>query len=85
MNQVNQPIQTALFKPRRVAVKLHYSEISAFCYCWVQYDRPCNFKVQRSEKDPQWLGIIFIVENVETADFLRALPDKFRNLEIIDL
>ncbi len=82
MNQVQQP---TLFKPRRVAVKLHYSEISAFCYCWVQYDRPCNFKVQRSEKDPQWLGIIFTVENVETADFLRALPERIRGTEIIDL
>lgn len=85
MNQGNQPIQPALFKPRRVAVKIHYSAMSQFCYLWTVYDRPCDYKVQRSEKDPQWLGIIFTVENVETADFLRALPDKFRNLEIIDL
>lgn len=85
MNQVNQPIQAALFKPRKVAVKLHYSELSAFCFYWVQFDRPCDFKVQRWKKDPQWLGIIFTVENTETADFLRGLPDKFRNLQIYDL
>lgn len=85
MSQGNQPTQPALFKPRKVAVKLHYSELNVFGFLWVQYDRPCDFKVQRWEKDPQWLGIIFTIENTETADFLRRLPDKFRNLQIYDL
>lgn len=85
MNQVNQPIQTALFKPRRVAVKLHYSAISQFCYMWVEYDRPCNFKVQRSKQNPEYLGICFNVDNTDTADLIRALPERIRGTEIIDL
>lgn len=40
MNQGNQPTQPALFKPRRVAVKIHYSAMSQFCYLWTVYDRP---------------------------------------------
>lgn len=85
MNQGQQPIQTALFKPRRVAVKLHYSAISQFCYMWVEYDRPCDFKVQRSKQNPEYLGICFNVENTETADLIRALPERIRGTEIIDL
>ena len=85
MNQGQQPIQTALFKPRRVAVKLHYSAISQFCYMWVEYDRPCDFKVQRSKQNPEYLGICFNVENTETADLIRALPERIRGAEIIDL
>ena len=85
MNQVNQPTQPALFKPRRVAVKLHYSAISQFCYMWVEYDRPCDFKVQRSKQNPEYLGICFNVENTDTADLIRALPERIRGTEIIDL
>ncbi len=85
MNQGQQPIQTALFKPRRVAVKLHYSAISQFCYMWVEYDRPCDFKVQRSKQNPEYLGVCFNVENTDTADLIRALPERIRGTEIIDL
>lgn len=85
MNQVNQPTQPALFKPRRVAVKLHYSAISQFCYMWVEYDRPCDFKVQRSKQNPEYLGICFNIENTDTADLIRALPERIRGTEIIDL
>ena len=85
MDQGQQPIQTALFKPRRVAVKLHYSAISQFCCMWVEYDRPCDFKVQRSKQNPEYLGICFNVENTDTADLIRALPERIRGTEIIDL
>lgn len=85
MNQVNQPTQQALFKPRRVAVKIHYSAMSQFCYMWVEYDRPCDFKVQRSKQNPEYLGICFNVENTDTADLIRALPERIRGTEIIDL
>ena len=85
MNQVNQPTQQALFKPRKVAVKLHYSAISQFCYMWVEYDRPCDYKVQRSKQNPEYLGVCFNVENTETADLIRALPERIRGTEIIDL
>ena len=85
MNQVNQPTQPALFKTRRVAVKLHYSAISQFCYMWVEYDRPCDYKVQRSKQNPEYLGVCFNVENTETADLIRALPERIRGTEIIDL
>ena len=82
MNQVNQP---ALFKPRRVAVKIHYSAMSQFCYLWTVYDRPCDFKVQRSKQNPEYLGVCFNVESTETADLIRALPERIRGTEIIDL
>lgn len=85
MSQGQQPTQQALFKPRRVAVKLHYSAISQFCYMWVEYDRPCDFKVQRSKQSPEYLGICFNVENTDTADLIRALPERIRGTEIIDL
>ena len=85
MSQNNQPTQPALFKPRRVAVKLHYSAISQFCYMWVEYDRPCDFNVQRSKQNPEYLGVCFNVENTDTADLIRALPERIRGTEIIDL
>lgn len=85
MNQGNQLTQQALFKPRRVAVKIHYSAMSQFCYLWTVYDRPCDFKVQRSKQNPEYLGVCFNVENTETADLIRALPERIRGTEIIDL
>lgn len=72
-------------KIRRVAVKLHYSCLGQFIILWVLYERPFDFKVQRSEQNPEYLGICFNVENNDTVDLLRALPDKFRGTEIIDL
>lgn len=82
---MQQPTQQPLFKPRRVAAKLHYSAISQFCYMWVEYDRPCDFKVQRSKQNPEYLGVCFNVENTDTADLIRALPERIRGTEIIDL
>ena len=80
-----QDYQQQLFKPRIVAVKIHYSAMSQFCYLWAVYDRPCDFKVQRSKHNPEYLGVCFNVENNDTADLIRALPDKIRGAEIIDL
>lgn len=77
--------QQALFKPRRVAVKLHYSAISQFCYLWVQNDRPCDFSVQRSKQNPEYLGICFNVENDDTVELLKDLPERIRGTEIFEL
>ena len=41
-----------LFKPRRVAAKIHYSMISQFMFVWIKYSRPCDLKVQRSQQNP---------------------------------
>ncbi|MBU3808341.1 MAG: hypothetical protein H9802_07980 [Candidatus Phocaeicola faecipullorum] len=59
--------------------------MNQFCYLWTVYDRPCDFKVQRSKQNPEYLGVCFNVENTETADLIRALPERIRGTEIIDL
>lgn len=82
---MNQPTQTSFLSYRRIAIKLHYSAISQFCYYWVNEDRPFDFKVQRSKQSPEYLGICLNVENVETVDFLRKLPELIRGVEIIDI
>lgn len=74
----------SLFKPRRVAAKLYYSMISQFMYVWVKNNRPCNVSVQRSEKDPDYLGICFNVENNDTLAMMQELKKDLR-IEIIDL
>ena len=61
-----------LFKPRRVAVPLHYSMINQFMLLWVKWNRPCDLRVQRSERDRETVGICFNVENDDTADMMRA-------------
>ena len=33
-----------LFRPRRVAAKIHYSMISQFMFIWVKWNRPCDLK-----------------------------------------
>lgn len=76
--------QTNLFKPRRVAARLHYSMISQFMYIWVKFGRPCDLNVQRSRKEPETIGVCFNVENNETTDMMRDLI-KTMNIEIIDL
>ena len=74
----------SLFKPRRVAAKLHYSMISQFMYIWVKFGRPCDLKVQRSQQNPEYLGICFNVENNDTTDMMRELERDLK-IEIIDL
>ena len=86
MNQNQQTTaQQALFKPRRVAVKLHYTAINQFCYMWVEHDRPFDFHVKESSRNRELLGICFDVANFETVDFLKELPDNIRGVEIIDI
>ena len=73
-----------LFKPRRVAAKLHYSMISQFMYIWVKFGRPCDLSVKRSQKDTETIGVCFNVENTETTDMMRDLIKTMR-IEIVDL
>lgn len=73
-----------LFKPRRVAVKIHYSMISQFMYVWVKWNRPCDLSVQRSKENPVWLGVCFNVENNDTLDMMEEVRKSLKT-EIIDL
>ena len=73
-----------LFKPRRVAAKVHYSAINQFMFVWIKHSRPCDLKVQRSKQNPEYLGICFNVENTGTADMMRELERDLK-IEIIDL
>ena len=74
----------ALFKPRRVAVKLHGSLLAQFVYLWSTYERPTDFKVQRSEKSPEFIGVIFNVENDATLDMMTDIKNELR-AQIVDL
>lgn len=74
----------SLFKPRRVAAKLHYSIINQFMYIWVKWSRPCDLKIQRSKQSPELLGICFNVENNDTSDMMKDVI-KTLNVEILDL
>lgn len=73
-----------LFKPRRVAVKIHYSAISQFMFLWVKWNRHCDLSVQRSKENPVWLGVCFNVENNDTLDMMEDLKRSLKT-EIIDL
>lgn len=73
-----------LFKPRRVAVKIHYSMISQFMYVWVKWNRPCDLSVQCSRENPVWLGVCFNVENNDTLDMMEDVRKSLKT-EIIDL
>lgn len=73
-----------LFRPRRVAAKVHYSMISQFMFIWVKWNRPCDLKVQRSQQNPELLGICFDIENNDTLDMIRELKRDLK-IEIIDL
>lgn len=73
-----------LFKPRRVAAKIHYSMISQFMYVWVKWNRPCDLSVQRSKENPVWLGVCFNVENNDTLDMMEDVRKSLKT-EIIDL
>ena len=64
--------------------KIHYSMISQFMFIWVKWNRPCDLKVQRSQQNPELLGICFDVENNDTADMIRELKRDLK-IEIIDL
>ena len=70
--------QANLFKPRKVVVKLHYSMINQFAFLWVKNDRPCNFEVIRSKKDPEFVGVRFLVENSETTDLIADVRNNLR-------
>lgn len=80
-----QATQQQVVKPRRVALKLHHSCLGQFVILWSMYDRPCDFNVQKSKQSPEFLGICFNVENNDTVDLLRAVPEEIRGTEIIDL
>ena len=73
-----------LFKPRRVAVKIHYSMISQFMYVCVKWNRPCDLSVQRSKENAVWLGVCFNVENNDTLDMMEDVRKSLKT-EIIDL
>ena len=73
-----------LFKPRRVAAKIHYSMISQFMYVWVKWNRPCDLSVQRSTKSTEFLGVCFNVENNDTLDMMEDLKKSLK-IEIVDL
>lgn len=73
-----------LFKPRRVAAKVHYSIISQFMFVWIKHSRPCDLKVQRSKQSPEYLGICFDVENTETTDMMRELERDLK-ITIMDI
>lgn len=73
-----------LFRPRRVAAKLHYSMINQFMYVWVKWNRPCDLRVQRSGRNPELLGVCFSVENNGTLDMMSELANTLR-IEIVDL
>ena len=75
---------TPLFGKRRVAAKLHYSYINQFMVAWVKWQRPCDLKVQRSEKDPELIGICFDVENNNTIDMIEELKFKLR-IDVMEL
>lgn len=74
----------SLFRPRRVAAKVHYSAINQFMFVWIKHSRPCDLKVQRSQQNPEYLGICFNVENTGTTDMMRELESDLK-IEIIDL
>lgn len=73
-----------LFRPRRVAAKIHYSMISQFMFIWVKWNRPCDLSVKRSKQNPEYLGICFDVENNDTIDMMCDLKTSLK-IEIIDL
>lgn len=73
-----------LFRPRRVAAKIHYSMISQFMFVWIKHSRPCDLKVQRSQQNPELLGICFDVANNNTIDMMCDLKSSLK-IEIIDL
>lgn len=73
-----------LFKPRRVAAKIHYSAINQFMFVWIKHSRPCDLKVQRSKQNQEYLGICFDVENNDTIDMMCDLKTSLK-IEIIDL
>lgn len=73
-----------LFRPRRVAAKIHYSMISQFMFVWIKHSRPCDLKVQRSQQNLELLGICFEVANNDTIDMMCDLKTSLK-IEIIDL
>ncbi len=73
-----------LFKPRRMAVPLHYSMISQFMYLWINRGRPCDLRIQRSEKDKETVGVCFNVENNDTVDLIHDLKERMK-VKIYDL
>lgn len=73
-----------LFKPRRVAAKIHYSMISQFMFVWIKHSRPCDLKVQRSQQNQEYLGVCFDVSNNNTIDMMCDLKSSLK-IEIIDL
>lgn len=77
-------MDNGLFRPRRVAVPLHYSMIGQFMYLWINRDRPCDLRVQRSEKDKETVGVCFNVENNDTVDLMRDLKERLK-VKIYDL
>lgn len=40
--------QQELFKPRRVAARIHYSMINQVMFVWVKWNHPCDLNVQHS-------------------------------------
>ena len=77
-------MDNGLFKARRVAVPLHYSMINQFMYLWIKWNRPCDLRIQRSERDKETVGICFNVENNDTVDLMHDLKSQLR-VDIYDL
>lgn len=75
--------QQELFKPRRVAARIHYSMINQVMFVWVKWNHPCDLNVQHS-LDREWLGVCFNIENNDTIDMMEDLKASLK-IEIIDL
>lgn len=83
LSRKNMSEQQNLFKPRRVAAKIHYSMINQFMFVWVKWNHPCDLNVQHS-RDREWLGVCFNVENNDTIDMMTELQRSL-NIQILDL
>ena len=76
--------QQNLFKPRRVVGKMHFTMVNQFVIYWVNWKRPCDFKVQSSKRNPEWIGIIFNVENDETFELMEEIEQTLK-IKFVDL
>lgn len=50
----------SLFKPRRVAAKLHYSIINQFMYIWVKWSRPLRLENTTFKTESGTAGHLFL-------------------------
>lgn len=75
---------SAPLPPRRVAVRMHYSMIGQFMLYWIEYGRPCDLAVKRSNRDKETIGVCLDVVGNDTADMLRVIKNRL-GVDIVDL